>query len=86
MSFPDGSIFEGDFNMNEIHGHGVYLYADRRKYNGELVNGMMHGRGHLINPDGTQYIGEFQLDKRHGQGKFIWYKGREYEGGWVRGK
>ena len=32
LTFADGSIYEGDFQMNEISGEGTYLWSDGKKY------------------------------------------------------
>ena len=43
--------------MNEIQGHGTYIWSDQKQYTGDWLNNKMHGFGHLKWPDGKQYIG-----------------------------
>ena len=31
----NGEIYDGDLNMGEAHGYGVYIHADQTKYEGE---------------------------------------------------
>lgn len=38
------------------------------RYDGEVLNADMHGRGVLTLRDGTKYVGQFDLGKRHGEG------------------
>jgi len=45
--------------MNEIQGRGIYIWSDKKTYEGDWLNNKMHGHGHLVWPDGKQYIGEF---------------------------
>jgi len=35
MIQKDGSTYEGDFFENNIHGMGIYTWADGRRYNGQ---------------------------------------------------
>ena len=35
----------GEFYNNNIHGKGVYTWADNRKYEGEWRGNKMHGKG-----------------------------------------
>jgi hypothetical protein len=39
------SIYEGDFQMNEISGDGTYLWSDGKKYTGQWLNNKMNGTG-----------------------------------------
>ena len=42
----DGSCYEGEFQQGEMTGKGVLL-ADERKYVGDFLYGMFHGKGEL---------------------------------------
>ena len=47
MKWPDGRAYEGYFENNYKHGHGVLDYGDGRRYVGDFVNGKLHGHGTL---------------------------------------
>lgn len=52
MKFANGSIYDGHFNNDEMHGQGTYIWPDERKYVGEWDNSQMNGKGVLTWPDG----------------------------------
>ena len=41
--WSDGSIYNGQFQHNNIEGTGEYKWADGRSYNGDWKNNKMHG-------------------------------------------
>lgn len=46
-----------------MHGQGVYMWADGRKYEGEYVNDKKHGYGIYTYPDGRSYKGQWASGK-----------------------
>ena len=67
-----------------------YLYTDGGIYEGEWLDGKMHGRGLYTFPNGNKYDGEWQNDVKEGYGvlqvcrssKEMWrVAGREGRGG-----
>ena len=50
--------------MDKKHGHGVYTWADGRRYDGLWANGKQHGQGTYILPDGTTRLGQWDQGKR----------------------
>ena len=50
------------------------------KYEGEWVDGKMHGRGIYYYADGTVYDGTWSEGKMHGKGVFIYPNGNKYDG------
>jgi hypothetical protein len=38
--------YEGYYLKDKMHGHGVYMWPDGRKYNGEYKNNLKHGQVH----------------------------------------
>jgi hypothetical protein len=52
------------------------------KYSGEfdIVNGLMDGRGKIIEPDGTIYEGYWRKGMKNGRGRLIYTNGDVYEG------
>lgn len=68
-------MYEGQFDNNDIHGSGIYVWADNRRYEGEWKRNKMHGKGTTSWPDGRSYNGEYDIllilfsyedDKKHG--------------------
>ena len=53
---------------------------DGRIYEGDWVDGFMHGEGHFIWPNKQEYEGEYKMDVREGNGTFKWANGMEYIG------
>ncbi|KAL3670899.1 hypothetical protein V7S43_004084 [Phytophthora oleae] len=59
----------------------------RALYNGDLVEGIRHGKGELAFVNGDKYEGEFVQGFRHGHGVFTSQHGtRLYDGEWRRGE
>mmetsp|Transcript_55788 Transcript_55788/g.147485 ORF Transcript_55788/g.147485 Transcript_55788/m.147485 type:complete len:122 (+) Transcript_55788:57-422(+) len=54
---------------------------DNGRYDGEMLEGAMHGRGIRTWWSGARYEGEFKNDVRAGQGKYLYADGSRYEGG-----
>jgi hypothetical protein len=46
----------------------MYIWSDRKRFEGQWVFGMMSGVGLLEEPDGTTFSGQFSHNKPHGQG------------------
>ena len=42
------------------------ILADGNRYSGEFSQGLVHGKGLVVEPDGTQYEGMFDSGKRVG--------------------
>ena len=59
---------------------------DEKTYDGELLDGKMHGLGTLIIKDKSKYIGEFKNNLYHGQGTFTSNEGDKYVGEWKDGE
>jgi uncharacterized protein (TIGR02145 family) len=62
------------------------ILDDGSIYEGELVNGIMEGKGKYLFKDGTLYVGDFKNNQLEGYGKFTYPSGKIYEGEVVRGK
>lgn len=46
-----------------MNGHGLLIWIDGKKYNGEFVNDKREGKGTFSWTDGRQYIGEWKAGK-----------------------
>jgi hypothetical protein len=44
-TYPDGVIYEGQFNKDKKTGYGVYIWNDGRIYEGWWYGGKQHGLG-----------------------------------------
>ena len=42
--FPDGSIYDGQWNNHKLHGEGVYIDREGLKWEGEFVNGLFQSK------------------------------------------
>ena len=55
-------------------------------YEGDLVDGIQHGKGVYVWDDGTRYVGDFFEGNITGHGVSYYTNGDEYDGEWVKGK
>lgn len=92
LTFNNGTVFEGDFENDEIGKNGKFTWPDGKTYQGNLKNGIFDGRGTLKDPEKGIYEGEFKNGIYHGKGKYTWYdeytkeKGDTYNGEYFDGK
>ncbi|NBT79401.1 MAG: hypothetical protein EBT04_13300 [Betaproteobacteria bacterium] len=59
----------------------TYLFADGRRYVGELKDGKRSGQGVFMLLDGTRYIGEYKDDKWNGVGSVYSASGQVLQAG-----
>lgn len=52
-TYPEGDIYQGEFQDGKPHGHGLKIWVDGRKYVGEFFNGKPCGKGTKTDKDGT---------------------------------
>lgn len=73
------------FGMNEkINRFGTIKYNENFFYEGQLVNGMMHGEGVLYRRNlGILYIGSFKENQFEGKGERFWVNGDYFIGNFV---
>ena len=65
-TFPDGSVYAGQWVNDIKHGDGTFKYADGDVYEGQFQEGKAHGRGKYASKQ-SSYEGEWQRDLKHGQ-------------------
>jgi hypothetical protein len=75
--------FEGDFFNNALTGEGRYTWPDGSSYEGQVENGLRHGRG-TYKHGGDVYSGDWVRGKRNGHGVQKYATGAEYEGEWKK--
>ena len=64
-----------------MNGIGIFIFKDKRKYEGQFVNNKMEGYGITSWPDGKLFIGSFKDDLQNGFGIFYTSK-KIYIGVW----
>lgn len=48
MTYPDGTVYNGEWEENKRHGQGVYTYKNGDFYDGSWKEGHKHGKGRYI--------------------------------------
>ena len=99
LSYTNGSIYEGEIengiapNGARPNGKGKLVYKGLDVYEGDFVNGELHGKGKYTwtdsdyEPDSPrEYEGDFAHGKQHGKGKRAWSDGFVKEGNWKNGE
>ena len=59
---------------------GIFKYDSGETYEGQLLEGLKHGKGKVVWPDGSIYEGHWMNNRRHGKGRVIYALGDSYEG------
>ena len=54
-----GRFSSGHWEHDRQHGHGIELWADGARYEGNYASGKKHGPGYFSWADGSMYDGEF---------------------------
>jgi len=75
-----GEVLEGEWLNGNLHGQGMYTYANGDKYVGEYKDGKRHGQGTYTHANGDKYVGEFKDGEQRGQGTYTYAKGDKYVG------
>jgi len=86
LTLGDGSIFLGNALDSQPSGYGMRTFLDGSSYEGQFLNGKMHGRGILRRASGSMCIGTFQDDTPHGDATYISSQGSLYEGEFYKGE
>lgn len=80
----DQQIYEGEWRLGREHGRGVLLSRDRRVvFDGDFVDGKLHGKGVCVFANGDVYRGDWRENARHGVGEYRLAGDRgSYAGDW----
>ena len=62
-----------------------YVYHDGAIYEGNWLNGQMHGKGRFSYPDSSVYFGYFKMGLKDGLGKLEFASGNSEIGKWEAG-
>ncbi|EGR32483.1 phosphatidylinositol-4-phosphate 5-, putative [Ichthyophthirius multifiliis] len=94
--FPNGDIYEGQYENGVKFGNGTYYHISRKEnvpndvYKGEFQNNKKDGIGiltvNLPQEQKEEYYGEWKNDKMHGEGRYVYQNGDIYSGQWQNGK
>ena len=74
---------QGPQETESVPGFATRIWPNGDKYEGQVYQGQMHGRGIFTSSQGYVYTGEFKYGKPHGIGKLVYDNGDHYEGGLI---
>ena len=59
FTWPDGSVYTGEFKKDYAHGQGKCVFDDKKVYSGTWKKNTMCGQGILLfnNLDNKKYVG-----------------------------
>lgn len=69
-----------------INGFGKYRFPSGAIYEGNFLNGEVHGEGVCRYDDGSIYQGQWEFRYPQGKGTKIYPDGKQWSGIWVKGK
>jgi len=65
-----------------MHGKGLYIWADGKRYEGEWVKGERHGTGVTTMPNGERHDGNHQRNQMNGPAWWRFTSGKVRPGEW----
>lgn len=77
---PDGTVYDGTFNMGECTGHAHVVYKSGDSYEGELLSGNRNGFGTYTSESGSVYTGNFTNNLKNGDGYSVFADGSVFIG------
>eukprot|EP00429_Kryptoperidinium_foliaceum_P006917 CAMPEP_0176023548 /NCGR_PEP_ID=MMETSP0120_2-20121206/11491_1 /TAXON_ID=160619 /ORGANISM="Kryptoperidinium foliaceum, Strain CCMP 1326" /LENGTH=652 /DNA_ID=CAMNT_0017356715 /DNA_START=21 /DNA_END=1977 /DNA_ORIENTATION=+ len=83
--YPNYTIYEGEFQNQLRHGHGVLTLLDGTKHDGEWTEDERHGPGTEYWVDGTVIKSTYDRGVRSGRVSMRWPDGSEYNGDFTKG-
>ncbi|MCD6185824.1 MAG: SUMF1/EgtB/PvdO family nonheme iron enzyme [Deltaproteobacteria bacterium] len=81
-TYPDGSVYVGQWENDKFNGQGTFTYSDGSVYTGQWKNGQRNGQGTFTRLSGSKYQGRWKNDKFDGQGIYIYRDNSKYIGQW----
>lgn len=83
ITYPNGSIYTGQWNRGVRHGCGKLISVDGSCYEGEWKYDEQDGKGTLHYDNGDYYVGDFKINTLCGNGKlYNSQKQKIYQGEW----
>ena len=61
-----GIIYEGEFQLDKMHGHGTQTWTDGENYSGGMKDSQKNGQGTYTYANGQKYVGEYTGTVRQG--------------------
>jgi hypothetical protein len=55
MTWADGAIFEGQWNLGRANGKGIFIHTKGEIYDGDWRNDKAHGFGLYTHSNGAKY-------------------------------
>ena len=74
MEYSDGNVYIGDWAEDYPNGKGKFTFQNSeefKEYNGDFVDGYIHGKGIMLMTNGDKYTGDFVDGYMHGNGIMI---------------
>lgn len=81
----DGSKYIGTAKEDLPDAYGTIAFSSGEMYQGDWLNGELHGEGIYIYNDSSVFIGTWEHNMKHGKGFFI-ENGDVYDDTWEHGK
>jgi formylglycine-generating enzyme required for sulfatase activity len=81
-TYPDGSIYVGQWKNDKFNGQGTFSYSDGSVYTGQWENSQRNGQGTFTRLSGSKYLGHWKNDQFDGQGIYIYRDNSKYIGQW----
>ena len=75
-----------DFNKTKYSYEKKILYYDDGRYEGDVKNDKIEGKGIMYYNNGDRYEGDYKNDKAEGKGNYYWNDGTRYEGDYKNDK
>ncbi|HTR85148.1 MAG TPA: hypothetical protein VMI56_11775 [Reyranella sp.] len=86
----DSANWNGGCVAGHINGTGTLQWLQEGRptdrYQGEIRDGMMDGRGTYLWADGDRYVGQFHANLRNGRGVMSFVNGDRYDGDYRDGR
>ncbi len=80
----DGTQYEGQINAQKlIEGCGIKIMADKRRFEGQMNAGKVHGYVVFIGTDGSRFEGAYAQNDVNGYGVYRYPEGHELQGKFV---
>ena len=73
----------GSQQSESVPGFTTQVWPNGDKYEGQMFQDQMHGRGIFTSSQGYVYTGEFRYGKPNGRGKLVYDNGDKYEGNFL---
>lgn len=63
MLYTDGSVYDGQWIADKIHGKGIFISSNGDRYEGNFNFGLREGFGSMFYRNGNTYQGQWKNDQ-----------------------